>query len=327
MKKNNWTIGIDIGATKVEVAGIDARGKVLCSLRQKTNAGSSPEAVESGTADAVRKLAKKIGTMPVAAGVGMAGQIDPLQGVVVFSPNLDWHNVPLRKGLAEKLGIPVAVTNDVRAATWGEWLYGAGRGHRDMVCVFVGTGIGGGIVSRGVMLEGCSNTAGEIGHLTIDLNGPVCTCRNRGCLEASAGGWAIARDAQNAVTDNPAAGAALLGLAGGDPKGITAKVVAMAARKGDALALRIIEHVTSALVAGAVSLINAFNPCILIFGGGVIEGLPGLVDSIDKGIRSRALGAAMIHLKVVRSQLHSHAGVIGAAAFAQHTFSHKGDTV
>ncbi len=327
MTENNWTVGIDIGATKIEVAGIDRNGNVLHHIRRKTNTGSSAEAIESGTADAVRELMRTIGTRPAAAGVGMAGQIDPLQGVVVFSPNLDWHNVPLRKGLAAKLGMPVAVTNDVRAATWGEWLYGAGRGYDDMVCVFVGTGIGGGVVSHGAMLTGCSNTAGEIGHITIDVNGPVCTCRNKGCLEALAGGWAIARDAQNAVADNPVAGTAILELADKNPKNITAKVVAMAAQKGDALALQLVERVSGALVAGAVSLVHAFNPCLLVFGGGVIEGLPGLVGSIDYGIRSRALGAAIINLKVVRSQLHSHAGVIGAAAFANHSFRDKGDTV
>ena len=175
------------------------------------------------------------------------------------------------------------------------------------------------------MLTGCSNTAGEIGHITIDINGPVCTCRNKGCLEALAGGWAIARDAQNAVEDDPVAGAALLGLAGGNPKNVTAKVVSVAAHTGDALALKIVRKVSDALVAGCVSMVNAFNPCVLILGGGVVEGMPELVGTVDTGVHTRALGAAVMKLNVVQAELHNDAGVIGAAAFTMHILSGKGD--
>ena len=106
--------------------------------------------------------------------------------------------------------MPVVITNDVRAATWGEWLHGAGQGVEDLICLFIGTGIGGGVVSGGRVLTGASNSAGELGHMTIDLHGPPCTCGNRGCLEALAGGWAIARRALQAINDSPAAGEALL---------------------------------------------------------------------------------------------------------------------
>jgi glucokinase len=316
-----WAIGIDLGATKIEVAGIDSSGVVLKHLRRSTNVESSVEKIEAEIIEMARDIIGSVGFKPKVAGVGMAGQIDPKKGMVIFSPNLSWHNIPLQEVLAKELGIPVAVTNDVRAAAWGEWLYGAGRGYNDIVCIFVGTGIGGGIISNGLMLAGCSNSAGEVGHITIDRNGPVCTCHNKGCLEAIAGGWAIARDAQKAAVDDPIAGAAILDLANGNPQKITAKIVAMAAHNGDTLALKIVERVADALIAGAVSLVNAFNPCMLILGGGVIEGLPELVGIIDKGIRSRALGTATLNLKVVQSHLHNYAGVIGAAAFAIHTFT------
>jgi glucokinase len=140
------------------------------------------------------------GASPPVGGSGSAGQIDPEHGMVRFAPNLGWHNVPFQSDLAGALGLPVVVTNDVRAATWGEWLHGAGKGCNDLVCLFIGTGIGGGVVSGGKMLSGCSNTAGEVGHMIINLHGPPCSCGSRGCFEALAGGWAIARQAREAVS-------------------------------------------------------------------------------------------------------------------------------
>ncbi len=327
MKESIWSIGIDFGATKIEVAGIDSSGAVVKHLRRSTNVEFSVEKIEAEIIEMTRDIIRSVGFKPTVAGVGMAGQIDPVNGMVVFSPNLNWHNVPLQEILAREIGIPVAVTNDVRAAAWGEWLYGAGRGYKDIVCIFVGTGIGGGIVSNGQMLTGCNNSAGEIGHITIDPNGPVCTCHNKGCLEAIAGGWAIARDAQKASMDDPIAGTAILNLANGNPQKITAKIVAMAAHNGDKLALKIVERASDALIAGAVSIVNAFNPCILILGGGVVEGLPELVGIIAKGIRSRALSTATSNLKVVQSHLHHYAGVIGAAAFAIHKITTQKETV
>ncbi len=221
------------------------------------------------------------------------------------------------------------VTNDVRAATWGEWIHGAGKGCDDLVCIFVGTGIGGGVVSGGKLLSGCSNTAAEIGHMTIDLNGPPCTCGHRGCLEALAGGWAIARRARQALSDHPSAAATLLRLAEGSPDAITAKTVAEASRAGDPLAKEIFDEVTRSLIAGAVSLVNALNPCRLILGGGVIEGVPELVERIAKGVSEGALPAAVEPLLVLPAKLRSDAGAIGAATLAMHTFksnAQKGET-
>jgi glucokinase len=187
--------------------------------------------------------------------------------------------VSIQDRLTQTIGLPKVITNDVRAITWGEWLHGAGMGVNDLVCLFIGTGIGGGVVCGGRVLTGASNTAGELGHMTVDLHGPPCTCGNRGCLEALAGGWAIARRALQAINDNPAAGKALLKAAGLNqpiwPKDVNAKVVTDAARAGDPLAHLLVDEITQALIAGAVGLVNASNPSCLILGGGVLEGLPG----------------------------------------------------
>ncbi len=320
---NTWAVGVDLGGTKVEVARVDSAGRLHQRLRRPTNVKDGPEAVRREIVVLVRELEKLAGSAPIGIGIGLAGQIDPGKGVVIFAPNLNWHNVPFQSDLKQALGLPVAITNDVRAAAWGEWLHGAGKGCDDLVCLFVGTGIGGGIVSGGHMLFGCSNTAGELGHITIDLNGPPCTCGQRGCLEALAGGWAIEKIAQEAVALEPSAGALLTELAGDAPGGITAKTVAEGVRAGDLLSLRLIERVMQALIAGCTTIINAFNPCRLILGGGVIEGLPQLVDQIDKGVRKRALPAATNSLQVLRAKLGNDAGVVGAATLAFQTLKNK----
>ncbi|MGB9735869.1 MAG: ROK family protein [bacterium] len=327
MKKTQWTLGIDIGGTKIEVAGVKSNGTVFKHIRRGVRHGAKVVDIEKDIIDMAQELIVNIGHKPDAIGIGMAGQIDPGEGRVIFSPNLNWHNVPLKHDINKRLNIPVAITNDVRAATLGEWKYGAGKGYDDIVCVFVGTGIGGGIVSKGKLLEGCTNTAGEIGHITVEIDGPQCTCHNRGCLEAIASGWAIKRDAKEKVLADPVSGARLLRLAGGDPEKITAEIVAMSAHKRDPLAKNIIERVSRALIAGMVSLINAFNPCIMILGGGIIEGLPELVDRVDKGVHRYAIKSAVSHLKVVKSKLGHHAVVIGAAVFANYTFKDKGDSL
>jgi glucokinase len=309
-------MGVDLGGTKVEVARVDATGRLLERLRRPTDAQDGPAAVEEEIVTAVRDLEERAGSLPAGVGVGVAGQIEPGSGVVRFAPNLDWHDVPLQSDLGQALRLPVVVANDVRAATWGEWLHGAGQGCDDLICLFVGTGIGGGVVSGGRMLSGCSNTAGELGHIPIDLKGPACHCGNRGCLEAHAGGWAIARRAREAVAIEPSAGAKLMQLAGGRTDTITAEIVARAAHQGDPLAGKLVDEVAEALIAGATGLVNAFNPCRLILGGGVMEGLPELLDRIDQGVRQRALAVARDPLQVLPAQLHNDAGVVGAAALA-----------
>ncbi len=319
-----WAIGVDLGGTKVEVAQVDGAGRMRQRLRCPTDVKDGSVAVEAEIVRAVRELQMIPGPAPVGVGIGVAGQIDPDTGTVRFAPNLDWHDVPLQADLSRALKLPVVVTNDVRASTWGEWLYGAGQGYNDLVCLFVGTGIGGGVVSGGQMLSGCSNAAGELGHIVVDLHGPLCHCRNQGCLEALAGGWAIALQAQGAIAADPIAGAFLLNLANGQLEAVTAKIVAQAVHANDSLARQLVDQVAQALIAGVTSLVNAFNPCRFILGGGVIEGLPELIQRVDQGVRHRALAAASASLQVVPAQLHGDAGVVGAAALVLHPLREAG---
>lgn len=326
MISEGCTLGVDLGGTKIKLALVSGDGRILDQRRLATDAAGGGKRVREQIATACRELQADAETAPAGLGIGVAGQIRAADGLVRFAPNLDWHDVPLREWLEADLDLPVALVNDVRAATWGEWLFGAGRQCEDLVCVFVGTGIGGGIVSGGRVLSGSSNTAGEIGHMTIDLHGPPCHCDNNGCLEALAGGWAIARRAREAVLADPAGGGTLSRLAMEQGSELSAAVVAAALGEGDPLARRIVDDVTRALVAGAVGLVNAFNPRRLIFGGGVIDGLPELVERIDQGLRPRALAAACEELEVLPAALGGDAGVLGAAAVARHRHQDKGET-
>jgi len=318
MKQKNedlLTLGIDLGGTKVKAALVDSKGKILSAHKYPTN----PEKGVDGVIEDILKcidgcLGDNI-QKAEALGIGIAAQVD-LKGNVINAPNLRWHNIPLKKILEEKLGIPVFVLNDVNAATWGEWRYGSGKNVSDLVVIFVGTGVGGGVISGSKMVIGCNNSGGELGHITIVLDGRQCHCPNKGCLEAYAGGWAIAERAQEAVRANPQNGKQLISLAGAI-ENITAKTVGDAYYKKDPLSIQLIGETIQYLAAGAVSIVNAFNPRILILGGGVIEGMPELINEIEKIAKEKALESSLIDLKITKAALGGDAGVIGAAIFAQ----------
>ena len=319
------TIGVDLGGTKVEAGLVDRRGKVLGGGRRPTGPERGPDGI---LADLVACLAEDClasADRPVlGVGVGVAGQVDPETGTVLQAPNLEWSDFPLKARLEDAIDLPVFVINDVQAATYGEWTCGAGRGAQDLVCLFVGTGIGGGVVSHGSLIRGCGGTAGELGHTTLDWHGPKCTCGNRGCLEAFASGWAIARRARDAVAEEPDDGRTLIALADGASDNLTAEVVAQAARDGDPLAKRLMRETGEALGVGVASIANAFNPCKVILGGGVIEGMPELVGMAEAEARCRALEAALRSLEVVRAGLGQHAGTVGAAMWARRNLATAG---
>lgn len=310
-----FTIGVDLGGSKVDVALVDTEGQVLSENRYSTNPDKGPEGIIADIIDAVNKFQEQAGQEVAALGIGVAGQIDSA-GVVKSAPNLPFNNEPLQARLKKELGLPTMVINDVNAATYGEWRFGSGKGVDDMIVIFVGTGIGGGVISGGQLLEGCNNTAGELGHTTLIAEGRRCRCPNLGCLEAYAGGWAIAERAREAVTTNPEEGEKLTTLAGG-VENITAATVSQAYRGGDPLSERLVEETGQYLAAGLVGIVNAFNPCLLVLGGGVIEGLPGLIQIVEDVVRKRALKPSVEKLKIVKVGLGVRAGAVGAAALAR----------
>ena len=319
MKKGKWGIGIDIGGTKIIVAGISDEGKVLQHFKIPTRVKDGPAAIEKDIITEANKLRESAEENPSAIGVGMAGQILPNTGIVKFAPNLGWRNIDLQGNLTKALGARTAVMNDVRAATWAEWKYGAGKGAQNIVCLMIGTGIGGGIILDGKLMTGATNSAGELGHFPIDLNGPKCTCGNFGCLEALAAGWALAKQAKEAIAKQPEAGVAILKEADNKIDAISAKHVVEAARQGDPLAQQIVEKAIDAIIAGSIGYVNALNPNRLILAGGLGTAFPYLVERVTKGVKERALEAATANLQVVYAALTAEAVAIGAAGYALDT--------
>lgn len=316
LEERRHAVGVDLGGSKIGLGIVDDQGSVSLHRYLKTEAHAGAAAIQRAIMSAIRSLLREVEVPVAGIGIGVAGQVNPQTGEVIFAPNLAWHHIPIRFNLQQEFNLPVMVMNDVRAITLGEWLYGAGQGAEDLLCVFIGTGIGGGVVSGGRLLMGCSNTFGEIGHMTVDLHGPRCRCGKLGCMEVYAAGWGIAARIQELVASDPqgAAAESLLDLAGHQLLQLTAEVVAHAARKGNPLAVRILKQSERALVAGIASLVNAFNPSRLILGGGIIEGMPELLAAIKIGVPSEALKGATEHLSIVKAGLGKEAGLIGAAA-------------
>ncbi|MCJ7614432.1 ROK family protein [Candidatus Bathyarchaeota archaeon] len=308
-------LGVDLGGTKVNVVLVDAAGCLLCAHKSHISPDKEPNRVIDDISTGINLCLNETGLKAEALGIGVAAQVD-LEGVVRGSPNLGWRNVPLKKMLEKQFGLPVFVTNDVRAAAWGEWRYGSGKGVDDLAVLFVGTGVGGGVISGGNVLSGCTNSGGELGHITIVSDGRKCRCPNKGCLEAYAGGWAIAERAQEAIRTLSHEGRSLLSLAGSVNQ-VTAVTVSQAYREGDLLARLLVEETGRYLAAGVVSIVNAFNPCLVVLGGGVVEGIPELISIVKDIVPTMALEAAVENLKIVKAALGGDAGAIGAAALAQ----------
>ena len=282
-------------------------------LHYPTDVDGGPPAIIGRIAEAVEELRRDADSTSLGMGVGVAGQIERGTGLVKFGPNLGWRNVPLAAELSSASGLQVRVTNDVRAAAIGEWLFGAGRGGTDLVCVFVGTGIGGGIIADGRLLEGCSNTAGEVGHMTVQIEGPLCTCGKKGCLEALAGGWAIAERARQAVRETRKWGDAPCKPSKEMPRDITADRLSLSFRRG--IHCRTADRGMPPRPGRRSSQsCERLQPCMVTWRG-VIDGIPGCSNG-EVEVPRTALRAAVGSLKICQVRTGREAGVTGAAALA-----------
>jgi len=248
-------------------------------------------------------------------GIGVPGVLDLEKGETLFLPNLPgtWPHVPLRDTIAERTGLPTTLLNDVRSITHGEWRFGAGRGV-DTVAVFaIGTGIGGGLVINGQLHLGIGGTGGELGHMTIDYNGPACGCGNRGCLEAYASGPAIAAAGMKAVAQGLTT--RISELCQHDLNRITPELIAQAARAGDEIAMDIYERAGCALGVSAANICVSIGPRRIIIAGGVAQAGDLLLNPMRRTLRERVSVMPIEQVEVVPSQLGDIAGVIGVACW------------
>jgi glucokinase len=313
-RRNGLSLGIDLGATKVTAVLLDRNGRVLRASGRIPHSNDGPTSVIELVARAGRLALGGPGPRPLSAGIAVAAQVDPVSGLVHHAPNLRWTNVRLGPILSETFGFPVVVFNDARAATYAEWTLGAGVGCSDLFCLVLGTGVGGSAVVGGRLLEGGMHAAGEVGHIPIVSGGRKCHCPSSGCFEAYVGGWAIAERAQEAVRADPRAGRAIRARAGNVER-IHAEEVFASAEAGDPLALRLVAETEQYLADGAVGVVNAFNPALLVLTGGLVTGRPGLVRTVARAVRERCQPPAA-KVRVVRAKTGDLAAAVGAAALA-----------
>jgi len=259
----------------------------------------------------VNKLSAE-GNRPDGIGIATAGQIEPTTGVVVQAPNLGWRDVPLRATVEAATGLTVTVENDVRAAAWGEFRHGAGQDASSLLAVFVGTGGGSGAVLDGVLWRGAGNAAGEVGHTQVVIDGLPCRCGQRGCLEQYGSGSGLQR--RFAATPGRES-SRLHALCEGDPTKLTALMIEQAAHAGDPIALEMWRDAEQYLVMGISNYVTTVNPSMLVLGGGVIETVPSLFETLVDGV-PRFTTVLARSVRIERARLGESSGIVGAAALA-----------
>ncbi len=318
VKGSQPVLAIDLGGTKIMAAIISPQGQVMANEYHLTLAKEGPQSVINRIFSAIDHLLE-VRNLDLSQLHGIsiagAGAIDLDRGVVTSSPNLPgWHDVPLRNIVSSKYKVNTFLINDANAAALGEHEFGAGKGVDNLILLTVGTGIGGGIIINGRLYSGSSGSAGEIGHMTIDVNGPRCSCGNIGCLEMLASGTAIAREAIRRISRGERS--VLAEMVEGKIENITAELVGMAAQGGDSLALEVISQAATYLGVGLVNLVNIFNPEMIIVGGGVMRMGDLLLEPARQVVKERAFQLAAQAVRIVPSQLGDNAAVLGAAIFA-----------
>ncbi len=314
MKK---VLAFDLGGTKFAFGVVAENGEVLGSDKIETLAKQGPEQAIQRVNLAAQSLLQKLNIKPedlIGIGIASPGPLDISKGCVDGSPNLPgWTGYSIEQGLSSFFNLPARIDNDANAAALGEYKFGAGKNKKNMVYLTVSTGIGGGVIVDGRLMRGANGNAAELGHLTLNINGPACPCGANGCFEMYASGTAIARRTREAI--QAGASSQILNLAGSLEE-ITTHHILAALQKDDALAQKIWNETTEYLGRGLAVVINTFNPELIVVGGGVTAA----GELLFTPVREKALRYAFPRLaavcSIVPAGLGSNVGVVGAAACA-----------
>lgn len=313
-----YLVGVDLGVGKILAVVIDLDGRLIArrmkELERTISRADLLHLMFTLTREVIADSGLPKGKI---AGIGLSvpGLVDSARGVGVIAPNLpDWRDVPVVSLFEKEFRLPTWVENDSAAMALGEARFGAGRGRKNLLCVNVGRGIGSGLILNGSLYRGEHGGTGEIGHMTIDPNGPACPCGNNGCLEVLAAGPAITAAAIRAVATGTTT--AIRDMVGGKIERITAETVSQAALQGDALALRLIKDAGRFLGIGIANAINLFGPECVIVGGGVSRAGETLLEEIRKTVKRRAFGAIVSLPEIAPSLLGDEASAVGAATLA-----------
>jgi glucokinase len=311
--------GIDIGGTNIKYGLVDHKGKVLFKEQRPTMVDKGAEPLMHLVTNISERLLYHAAEedLPVKClGVGTPGAVDRNGKVISLSPNINgWQGMEIGKILRDRLNLPVVVENDVNAMALAESRFGAALGYKSVICVAIGTGVGGGVIIDGKLWHGANFTAGEIGHMTLYSNGPACRCGSKGCVEVYCSSQAILTRAKLRITGHLSD--LFEEVLEGSMENLTIKRLFTAAKKGDPDALAVIAETAEYLGAGIAGAVNLLNPEIVVIGGGVADGGAGFVEGVAAEIRKRAFGSATENLRVARATLGNDAGFIGAGILGE----------
>jgi glucokinase len=308
------TIGVDMGGTKLLAGAVDSRLGVHHRV-QRTVVGLDLQSLLTTIVDAVQEAIADAGGEVGAVGFGIPALIDQRTGRAVIAVNLPIIDVPFSDLMAERLGLPVFVDNDANVAALAEHRAGAAKGTSEAVLMTIGTGIGGGLILNGELYRGWIGSGAELGHMVIEMDGPPCqgNCPNRGCVEALASGTALAREAERIAKEQPDSG---LGRALADGAELIGPLVTELAHDGDTAAIEAIHLIGRRLGVALSSLVNIFNPEVIVIGGGVIAAGEHLLGPARVAVAERALPPSRDEVRIVAARFGVEAGMIGAAALA-----------
>lgn len=319
-------IGIDLGGTFIKAAIVSRRGRVLARLKRPTDASRGKEQIVDNIFSMIRIFEKypfSRGGIS-AIGMGIPGVIDLSKGVICTSPNLPgWENMPIRKMLSQRIEVPFYLENDANAAALGEKWRGAAKDAQDFCLLTLGTGVGGGLVLGGKIWHGADGMAGEVGHMTIDPDGPSCSCGNRGCLEMFASAKALRR----MVREARSSGRASRFFRGVKMKEINGEVIHRAAKTGDHISREAFARMGAALGIGIASLVNLLNLEKVVLGGGLSAAWKFFVPALREEVKSRAFAVPARRVRIVRAAAGEDAGVLGAAYIAWQGQAHNGPAI
>lgn len=296
-------IGIDLGGTRIKIGLVDKKGKVFLRREVDTPSSSSRSVIIDTIVKNLEATIKDAGLKKkdvACIGIGVPGPVDSRRGIVHYFPNIKgWNNVPLKAILERRLRIRVSLDNDVNAMALAEYTFGAGKGARNLVCLTLGTGVGGGIIINGKVYRGSTMLAGEIGHIPLNEKGPRCNCRGIACLERYIGNRYILKRARKSFGRN-----------------ITLESLSGLARKGNKRAEAIWIDVAKKLSVALTAVINLLNPDMIIIGGGVSKAGDLILRPLRKELKVRPMKGQALHVKIARAKLGGDAGIIGASLLA-----------
>lgn len=311
-----YTIGIDVGGTKILGGVVDELGKVIARARTDTPRQGGTELTKT-----IAEIAKELlhNHDVVSIGVSAAGFVSSDRKTMLASPNIaDWNGVNLDDELTSLIGLPVIIENDANAAAWGEATFGAGKGQAHLMMLTVGTGIGGGIVVNGALYRGAFGVAAEFGHIRVVPDGHLCGCGARGCFEQYASGKALLRHAREAISASPEIARNLLSRGDGTVAGLTGKALTEAARGGDPVAIAAFNTTGQWLGAGIASLSVVLDPACVVIGGGVIEAGEILLKPTREALtRTMPFAGKHPYPQIIAAQLGNEAGLVGVANLAR----------